>query len=344
MVGMFRRISAAVVALALFASGAAAAAQEFYQGKTLRFVVGFPQRGGYDAYTRAIAHHMGRHIPGNPSTVVENMPGAGSLKATNYLFNEAKPDGLTIGNFSGALILHQVLGNKTAKYDGRKFGWVGVPVVDHLVCVLTRQSGVTTADQWFAAKRPIKIGATGPGTSSGDTPKILKATIGLPVEVVAGYQGTDDIRKAADAGEIAGGCWGWESIKATWRKQLDSGSARVVLQAMTKSRPELKDVPLAVDYAKSDEARQILEIFTGAYGYTARPYAVPPGTPAERLALLRKAFMETSKDPAFLAEARKAGLDLNPIEGETVARIFVSFYDVKPLLLARLEEIVVPQK
>jgi tripartite-type tricarboxylate transporter receptor subunit TctC len=317
---------------------------DFYKGKTIRFIVGFSAGGGFDTYTRAIARHIGKHIPGNPSTVVENMTGAGSLIAANHVYNRAEPDGLTIGNFIGPLVLQQALGNPAAKFDGRKFGWLGVPTPDSGVCALTKASGVKTVEEWFASKRPIKLGATAPGSTTDDVPRIVSIAIGLPVHMITGYKGTADIRLAADGGEIDGGCWAWQSVKPTWAKGLEAGDVTPVLQTMLESHPELKHVPLAVKYAKTEEARQLLGIANGPYGVTARPYSVPPGTPPERLRVLQKAFMDTMSDREFLAEADKAKLEIQAIDGPTTAKLFAGLYELKPELQAKLKEIVIPAK
>lgn len=321
-----------------------ASAQDFYQGKTVRIIVGFAAGGGFDTYSRAIARHLGKHIPGNPTIVVENMTGAGSLIAANHLFSVAKPDGLTIGNWIGPLVLQQALGNPAAKFDGRKFGYLGVPVADSGVCALTKASGIKSADDWFAAKNPVKLGGTAPGSTTDDVPRIVSAAIGLPMQMITGYKGTSAIRLAADSGEIDGGCWAWESIKPTWQKGIEAGEVNIVLQTMTESHPELKHVPLAIKYAKTDDARAMLEVVSGPYGQLARPYTVPPGMPKDRLELLQKAFMATMKDPEFLAEAKKAKLDIEPLDGPTAAKQFAALYKLKPELQAKLKEIVIATK
>jgi len=327
--------------LSLLSLPANATAQDFYQGKTIRLIVGFAAGGGFDTYSRAIARHLGKHIPGNPSIVVENMNGAGSLIAANHIFNAAKPDGLTLGNWIGPLVVQQALGNPAAKFDGRKFGYLGVPVADSGVCALTKVSGVASADEWLAAKKPVKLGGTAPGSTTDDVPKIVAAAIGLPMQMISGYKGTADIRLAADSGEIDGGCWAWESIKPTWQKGLEEGTVKIVIQTMTESHPELKHVPLAIKYAKSDDARAMLDVVNGPYGQLARPYTTPPGLPKDRLELLQKAFMDTMKDPEFLADAKKAKLDIQPLDGPRATKQFAALYELNPGLKAKLKDIVI---
>lgn len=320
-----------------------ATAEEFYKGKTIRFVVGFSPGGGFDTYTRAIARHIGKHIPGNPSTLVINMTGAASLVAANHIYNKAKADGLTIGNFIGPLVLQQVMGNKAAKFDGRKFGWLGAPVRDHTVCAFTKASGITSMAKWFAAKRPVKIAATGPGSNTSDPPKILKETLGLPTQVIDGYRGTSNMVLAMESGEVDGGCWTWQAMKVMVRNQLETGSFRVVVQLMSDFHPDLKDVPLAIDYAKTDLARELIRVATHDQGTIMRPYSLPPETPKDRIAILRRAFTETLKDPDFLGEAKKSGLEIDPVSSQKIERIFAGLYEMKTSTLDKLKKILLPE-
>src|SRR5678810_1134394 len=220
---------------------------EFYQGKTIRVIVGGSAGGGFDIYTRAMARHMGKHIPGNPAIIVENMTGAGTLIAAKYLHSSAKPDGLSFGIFNGALILSGALGNKSIDFDMRELEYLGVPVQDSTVCALRKESGVTNMDLWFASKTAIKLGGLGPGNSTSDVARAIKATLDLPIQLVDGYKGTAEIRLAADAGELHGSCWAWESMKVNWASGFQSRDVNVVLQVTAKKIPDLPNVPLALD-------------------------------------------------------------------------------------------------
>lgn len=318
------------------------AQEPFYKGKTIQFIVAYSPGGGFDTYTRAIARHFGKHVPGNPTVLVTNMTGAVGFIAANYLYNKAKPDGLSIGHFTGTLVLQHVLGYKAAEFDGRRFGWLGVPTTDNGVCALTKASGITSLAGWLNSREPVKLGGHGPGSVTSDTGRILEAAIGLPVRVIDGYKCTADIRLAAESGEVAGGCWGWESVKPTWAKGLESGNVRVIVQTTLKPHAELKDVPLAISYAKTREGRRLLEVLDYAYGTAFRTYAIPPGTPKDRVEILQKAFLDTLKDPEFLAEAKKAKLDVNPVDGPTTAKILASFYDLEPGIKATLRKLLIP--
>jgi tripartite-type tricarboxylate transporter receptor subunit TctC len=327
------------LALTVSALAQSANAQEFYKGQTIQIVVGFAAGGGFDAYYRAIARHMGRHIPGNPNIVVVNTTGAGSLIAANQLY-KAKPDGLTIGNFVGYSALNQVLGMPGIEFEARRFRWIGVPVSQDGACALTSASGITSLPNWQASKTPVKLGASAVGNVDYNTAKILKDVIGLPTQVISGYKGTAEVRLAAEAGEIAGSCWQWQAIKATWKSALDSDRVMITLQFGPKAHPDLPNVPLAQSLAKTDEARILLKTAIENPNLITIAYAVAPGTQDDRVQILRKAFMETLKDPAFLEEAKKSNLEINPIPGEETEKIVEAFFSLDPKLLEKLRSIV----
>ena len=317
----------------------AAAQSNFYGGKTIRFVVGFTAGGGYDAYTRAIARHMGKHIPGNPTMVVDNMPGAGSMISANYTFKVAKPDGLTIGHFIGGLFLQQLLGKPGIEFDSARFEYVGVPAQDNFIFGVHKSTGITDVNGWLATKHVVKFGGVANGSGSDDIPNSLKATLGLPIQLVSGYKGTADVRLAFNSGEVQGISNSWESTKSTWRKEIDSGDMRIILQATLKSHPDFAKLPVAYEMAKGDEAKRLIATVLRVHGPTVRPYALPPRTPKERVQILRKALMDTMKDPEFLAEAQKANLDINPDDGATLESNVKEILKLEPVLIAKLKEI-----
>ena len=323
---------------------AAAAADSFYRGKTIRVIVGFAAGGGFDQYARTIARHMPKHIPGNPAMIVDNMTGAGSRLAANYLYKASAPDGLTIGNFIGSLLLQQILGDQGVEFDGKRFEWLGAPVQDETVCALTKASGVTTLDQWLAAKKPVKLGGEAPGANDSDVPRMLQATLKLPLQLIEGYKGTSFIRIAAEAGEVDGGCWTWASIRSTWKKGLDSGDVIPIIQVNAKKAHDIQQVPNAIDQAKTPEAKALLEAGVHAPSAILRAYALPPGTPKDRLNLLREAFNATMKDKEFVAEIVKGNLELDPLNGAEVETIARKLYQVDQNLVGKLREILVPKK
>jgi tripartite-type tricarboxylate transporter receptor subunit TctC len=319
---------------------ATAGAQEsFYSGKTIRLIVGLSAGGGYDVYSRTIARHLGKHIPGNPSVVVENMTGAGSILATNYVYKVARPDGLTIGHFLGGLLLQQLLERPGIEFDARKFEYLGVPAQDHFLVTVSKSTGIVDVHQWIASKKEVSFGGVTPGGGTDDVPKVLKATLGLPLRVVSGYKGTAEIRLAFNGGEVSGVASAWESIKVTWSKEYQSGEAVIVLQAALKSHPELPKIPVALDMIKNDDDRELFQTVIRVHGPSVRPYVVAPGTPKARLDLLRKAFTATMKDGEFLADAKKSKLDINPLAGEQLEENVRDIFKLDATLVERLKEI-----
>jgi len=319
-------------------------ADDFFKGKTIRFVVGFSPGGGFDTYTRLIARHFGKNVPGNPRTVVQNRTGAGSMIAANYIYAKAKPDGLTIGNWIGPLVLQHVLGKKGIKFDGRKFNWLGAPSTDDNTCALTKASGINNVKDWLNSKRPIKIGATGPGSTTDDVPKLIKAATDLPIQVIEGYGGTALIRLAAEKGEIDGGCWAWQSIKPTWSQGIESGNVKPVLQVGPDKHPDLQDVGVAFDLAKGDTGKKLLGVAADVYRALSRPYSLPPGVPADRVKTLQKAFTDTLKDPELVAAAKKSKVELNPQDGNWVAKKMKGLYNMDEATLSLLKKTLLPKK
>jgi tripartite-type tricarboxylate transporter receptor subunit TctC len=334
----FSRLSGVLLLAACSLSSAEASNHEYYRGKTVRIVVGLSAGGGFDIYARAMSRHMGKHIAGNPAFVVDNMPGAGSMIAANHVYKSAKPDGLTLGHFVGSLFMQQLLGRPGAEFEATKYEFVGAPIPEKTACALTKASGITSIDRWFAAKTPVKLGATGSGPIV-DVPKILKSAVGLPIQLVVGFKGTADIRLAAESGELAGACWSWDAIKSTWTRGLESGDVNIVLQAVAKPLADLPKVPLAISYAKSEDARHLIQVGVHDAADIARPFVMPPRTPKERVQIIRQAFLATLKDPAFVAEAEKSKLDIDPVSGEALEKIVAGIYKMNPAMLAKLKEV-----
>ena len=314
------------------------AQETFYKGKTIRIIVGFSAGGGFDVNARAIARHMGKYIPGNPPIIVDNMTGAGSLIAANYVYKAAKPDGLTIGNFAGGLIMNQIFGQPGIEFEARKYIYIGVPAKSPPVCVLSKASGISNMEKWMAAKTPVKLGGLSPGNTTDDVPKVLKSTIGLPIQVVTGYKGTSDIRLAVETGELAGACWNWESVSTTWRNGLDAGDIVVVLQTTPEPLPDLPKVPVAISFAKTDEARKLIQVGIHDQYQILRLYTLPPSTPKDRVEILRRAFEQTMRDSEFKAEMEKGKLPVDPVSGGEVERIISGFFNLDSGLVAKLKE------
>jgi len=311
----------------------------YYEGKTIRFVVGFTAGGGFDIYARVLARHMGKHIPGNPNIIVENMTGAGSLISANYVYKIAKPDGLTIGNFNGGLFLNQVMEQPGIEFDARKFEFIGAAVTEECAYAFTKASGITSIEKWMTSKTPVKMGGSAPGTAPDNMIRIAKDVLGLPTQVITGYKGTADIRLAAESGEIAGSAWSWYSMRVAWRKALEAGDVVIVMQGAPKPFPDLLNVPLAINLAKTEEARQLVEVGIHNVNLFTRALVLPPGTPKARVQILVKAFQETLKDKEFLAETEKGKLDLNPVTGQELERAVSAMFRLNPSLFAKLKDI-----
>lgn len=317
----------------------ALAQANFYEGKTVRIIVGLAPGGGYDVYARTIARHLGKHIPGHPSVVVENMTGAGSIIAANHLYKIAKPDGLTMAHFLGGIFLQQLLGKPGIEFDALKFKHIGVPAQDNFIIGVHKSTGITDVNAWIASKQMVKFGGIGAGAGSDDIPKILAATIGLPAQVVSGYKGTAETRLAFNNGEIHATSNAWESTKSTWRNELESGMLKVVLLATLKPHAELPNIPVAYNLAKPEEAKKLLSTVLRANSPTVRPFVAPPGTPDDRVRILRKAYMDTVKDPELLAEAKKTRLDFEPADGAELEQNVREIFKLEPALIAKLKEI-----
>jgi tripartite-type tricarboxylate transporter receptor subunit TctC len=295
-------------------------ADDFYKGKTIRFVVGLAAGGGYDLSARTMGRHIGKHIPGNPTIVVENMTGAGSLISANYTFNSAKPDGLFVGIWNSALVLRQALGDKAMRFDARKFGWVGAPTKGTPHCSIMAHTGLKSLKDVLATNREIKMGSTGPGSTYDDTPRILNQTIGTKFKIVSGYEGTSTILVAMRRKEVDGGCWGWESARTTARPMLNASGDEKLIPFLIHRRepdPEVQGLPLIPEVIKGDDNLSAYYTWVGSYEFQ-RPFSVPPGTPPERLQILRKAFAATMKDPEFIAEAEKSKLETTFVSGEEI--------------------------
>jgi tripartite-type tricarboxylate transporter receptor subunit TctC len=315
------------------------AQDNFYKGKTIRIIVGGSAGGGYDTYSRTISRHWGKHIPGNPTFVVDNMTGAGSIISANHVYKVSKPDGLTMGHPVGGILLQNVLGKPGIEFDGRKFLYIGAPAQDTLSVGITKSTGITSMEQWLANKTPVKFGGIGPGTGTDDVPKVMRYALGLPIQLVTGYKGTADIRLAVQSGEMQGLVNSWESFKATWPKEIESGAIQVILVTIPKRHPELPNVPSISEYVKGDEAKKIVQVAVYDYSSIARPYLLPPNTPKDRLQILRRSFLATLKDPDLLADMQRARLDLNPLTGEEMQEAVERLWKLDKPLVEKLKDI-----
>ena len=317
-----------------------AASDDFYRGKVVRVVVGFSPGGGFDTFSRTVARYMGRHIPGNPSIIVENMPGAGSLIAANHIYRVAKDDGLTIGHFNGNQILGQLVGAKGINFDAQKIRWLDAPGNNHDLCVVNQKAGVADAQEWLAAKTLLKLAGSAPGSTTDDTAKILKEAIGLPMRLISGYKGTADMRVAVESGEVDGLCgFSWVSVRATWRKAVEAGQVKIMFQNAPKVHADLPKVPQSITFAKTDVGRQLIESGIHTPSSITYGYSLSPSTPQDRVQVLRRAFNATLKDKDFLNDAAKANLEIVPATGEEIEQNIDRLFKTPPSVVAKLKEV-----
>jgi tripartite-type tricarboxylate transporter receptor subunit TctC len=321
---MRRLLPAVVACLALSALPASAqSVEEFYKGKTVNMVIGFSVGGGYDLYARHLARHMGRHIPGNPTILPQNMPGAGSLKAANFIYTAAPKDGSAIGTFARTTGINPLL-ESGATFDGTKFTWLGSVTDDVSTCVTWNTTKVKTWDDFL--KVPSTLGGQGPSSEPDIFARLFKNVFNAPIKLVPGYPGTNEISLAMERGEVDGLCGlSWSTIKTRHAQWLRDKKINLIVQSSFKKVPELAEVPLALEQTKDKEKLQILRLILAAQEM-ARPFAAPPGIPADRKAALIAAFDKTMKDPEYLADAKKLSIDVNPVSGKELDGLLAELY------------------
>ena len=322
-----------------------AGAEDFYQGKTIHFIVGAAPGGGYDTYTRAVARHIGKYIPGHPTTVVQNMEGAGTLIAAHHLYRKAEPDGLTVGAWNSGQVLRQALDDRAVKFKADKFGWIGAPVRGMPSCGLMGYTGVKTFDDVLKSKKRLKIGATRAGTTTDDLPRLLNLTLGTHFDVIPGFTGTSRIRIAMQKREVDGACFGWESMRVTATSMLTAEGDDKFIPFITHGRPEdpeVKGLPELTEVVKGKNLA-IVKAWVSQYDFQ-RPLTLPPGTPKERLATLRTAYKATLEDPEFLAEGKKSKLIINYVPGEDIEKIVHEILTISPEVKASLQQLGVKTK
>jgi tripartite-type tricarboxylate transporter receptor subunit TctC len=320
--------SASILAIAAFGAlpqGVhAQPAAEFFRGKQVSLYVGFSAGGGYDLYARALARHMPRHLPGHPTIVPQNMPGAGSLRVANFIYQVAPRDGLAFATMGRASVVAPLFGQSGAQFDPRRFTWLGSANDEVSICAAWHTSGIRSFGDLKA--KPSALGATGPAEEAVQVYKSMNALLGTKIRIVSGYPGGNEINLAIERGEIDGRCaLSWSSVKATLPAWLEQKKLAILTQVSFAKHADLPQVPLLIDLAPDDEARQILK-FLAARQVMGRPYFAPPDVPAERAAALRQAFMATLNDPEFLAEAERAKLEITPVPGERIEDLLKELY------------------
>lgn len=336
-----KRIALAILVFLLFDSDLHAQAP-FYQGKTIRIIVGSSAGGGYDLWPRQVARYFGKYLPGNPDVIIQNMPGAGSLVAGNYVYGVASPDGLTLGAVNPALYFDQLVGRSEVQFDWAKFTWIGSPEQNEIVHYVRADSPYRTVDDLRDAKEPPRCGSSGTGTTGHYIPRLLEETLGVKTKIVGGYQGGAEIDLAVERGEVI--CW--SPLVATyfgrepyvgWGKK---GFLRVLVQTGKKRDPRLADVPtlneLMERYKTPESGKRLANVVLTAVTL-GRPILAPPGIPKDRVKILREAYSKALHDPDLLAEAKKRRWDVQPLSGEELESMAAEVVVQTPDVIERMK-------
>jgi len=309
---------------------------DFYRGKDVGVYIGYAPGGGYDLTARTLARHMGRHLPGNPTLVPRNMPGAGSLMVANWLYDVAPKDGTAFGTFGRTIPLDPLLGNKAATFDALKFTWLGSPSDEVSTCVAWHDSPVKKPDD--LRRHTLVVGAAGPTSPSATFPKIFNAVLGTKIQVISGYPSSANSLLAMEQGETAGFCaWGWVPMKAFCGDWLTDKKITVLFQIALAKHKDYPDVPLVLEMAETDEQRDVLKLVIAPQKF-ARPFAAPPNLPPDRASALRQAFNATVRDAQFLVDADKQQLEIDLVTAEETERLLAELYNTPPAIVARAKD------
>jgi tripartite-type tricarboxylate transporter receptor subunit TctC len=325
-------------ALTLAVPAHAQSVESFYRGRTVTIVVGYSVGGGYDILGRVLARHLGKHIPGNPSVVVQNMPGAGSLRAANYLYNAAPKDGATLGVFARGMAMEPLIGTSGTNFDARKFAWIGSGTNEVSVCATWHASKVKTWSDALAT--PFTVAGEGSGSDPDIFSVMLRNVLGAKMRLVSGYPGGADMTLAIERGEVDGRCgWTWSSVKLQRPDWVADRKLNVLIQLATQPSPELPGVPFIFDLATTERQRRIVDLVLSRQEM-GRPLVAPPGTPQDRKEALRSAFDATMADPDFIAEATARSLEVNPVKGADLDRLLERLYSTSSAILAETKAII----
>jgi tripartite-type tricarboxylate transporter receptor subunit TctC len=316
--------------LAAAATPAWSQSSEVFAGKSVQMIIGFGVGGGYDLWGRTVARHIGKHLPGKPTVVPQNMPGAGSFVAASHIYNAAPRDGTVMGIIARDAALGALSGAAGARFDATRLSWIGSPTRETNVCIAYHTAQVKTA-QDLRAKELI-VGSTGVGTGTHAYPKALNELIGTKFKIVGGFPSSAEVFLAMERGEVDGICESLDSIKNRRPDWIPGKTVAVLFQGGAQPNPELKDVPFILDLARTEDEKQAIEFLYVGQGI-GRPFVAPPDLPPERLKMLRDAFDATMKDADFIADARRNKLDLDPEDGEHLAALIKKIYATpKPIV------------
>jgi len=317
---------------ALAAAGAppAAAQADALAGKSVQMIIGFGPGGGYDLWARTLGRHIGKHLPGNPNVVPQNMPGAGSYTAASYIFNIAPKDGSVLGIIARDAALGPLTGASGARFDPTRLSWIGTPTKETNVCIAFHTAPVKSVQDLY--DKQLILGDTGPGTGTRSYPKVLNDVLGMKFKLVGGFPSSAEVFLAMERGEVDGICESLDSIKNRRPDWIPTRKIAILFQGGAEPNPELKGVPFVLDLARTDEQKKTIEFLYAGQGI-GRPFVAPPDLPAERLKMLRDAFNATMKDADFIAETKKSKLELEPEDGEHLAALIAKIYATpKPIV------------
>jgi tripartite-type tricarboxylate transporter receptor subunit TctC len=316
-------VSIVLLTVASHHGARADAVADFYRGRSITVIIGYGVGGGFDLYARLLARHMGRHIPGLPTLVPQNIVGAGSLNAANTLYNVAPKDGTAFGTFARGMAMEGLIGTNKVQFDATKFTWLGSATNELSVCATWHASAAKTWDDLL--KKPITVSGTGAGADPDTFAALVKNVFGAKLKLISGYRGTAEMNLAIERGEVDGRCgWSWGVIKSTQPFWVAEKKLNVIVQLSLQKSPELPEVPLIMDFA-NDRQKQVLKMVLSRQ-VMGRPFAAPPGIPEDRKLGLRAAFDKTLKDPAFLDDASRQGLDTDPVTGVEVEKLVGELY------------------
>jgi tripartite-type tricarboxylate transporter receptor subunit TctC len=325
------------VLLAVGPSPAAAQSTGFYAGKTVNMIIGFGPGGGYDRWGRTLAAHIGKHLPGNPTIVSQNMPGAGSYVAASYLYTAAPKDGTVFGIIARDAPLGPLSGAPGARFDATKLSWIGSPTKEHNVCIASNTAKVKNVKDLHNTQ--LILGDTGPGTGTRSYPKVLNDLFGFKFKLVSGFRSSATVFLAIERGEVEGICESLDSVNARRPSWIPDKVVNVLLQAGDGEPAELKGVPNVLTLAHTDEQRQVLEYLYAGQDI-GRPFVAPPGLPPGRLKMLRDAFDATMKDPNFIADVKKHKYDLDPVNGAHLEALIKKLYATPKAVIERVSRLI----
>jgi tripartite-type tricarboxylate transporter receptor subunit TctC len=330
------KTGAAAVLLALSLAPAAAQPVD-YTGKTVQMIIGFGVGGGYDLWGRTVARHIGKHLPGRPTVVPQNMPGAGSFIAANFIYGGAPKDGTALGIIARDAPLGPLTGATGARFDATKLNWLGSPTTETNICVVYHTAKVKKVQDLFTQE--LLLGDTGPGTGTRVYPKALAGILGMKFKLISGFPSSTDVFLAMERGEVEGICESYDSVVNRKPDWIPSGKIAILFQGGAAPNPELKDVPFILNFARNPEDRQTMEFLYAGQGI-GRPFVAPPDLPPDRLKVLRDAFNATMRDPEFVADAKRQKLDVEPVSGEQLTALIRKIYATPPSIVEKIGNLV----